>query len=156
MAIIEPNMRCMVRACAILCSLLYPNPGCCTPALGGHGYLLVFLLPWVNITSNYELVGHHHFSKGLVTQSRILDDCGSSYTEKIEAFVHEHSGLYGAANLYPLPPQPHILIIAERFQSQLRCTALIICYSINGLEFLTNFPTPFILMVTCPSFTTSG
>ena len=62
------------------------------PALGGHGYLLVFLLPQVDISSSYELVGHHHVSNGLVTQSRILDDCGSSYTEKIEAFVHEHSG----------------------------------------------------------------
>ena len=34
-----------VRACAMLYSLLYPNPGCCLPALGGHVYLLVFLLP---------------------------------------------------------------------------------------------------------------
>ena len=53
------------------------------PAVGGHGYLLVFLLPGVDITSSYQLVGHHHVSKGLLTQSRILDDCGSSYTEKI-------------------------------------------------------------------------
>lgn len=49
------------------------------------------------ITSLWAII--HFLRFGYSEQ--VLDDCGSSYARKIKAFVHEHSGLYGATNLYP-------------------------------------------------------
>lgn len=121
-----------------------------------HGYLLVLLVPELDSTLSYWLLGHHRVSKGLVTWSRVLDDHASSFTEKIEAYLHERPDLHSATNLYP-PHSHHTLTCRSRkvpvTASMYSHIALVIYYSVTGLEFLTASPFP--LMVTYTSFVTS-